>query len=31
MKLSIVLSIQPARFQAATLKGDLEANMRAIS
>jgi sugar phosphate isomerase/epimerase len=30
MKLSIVLSTQPARFQAATFKGDLEANMKRI-
>lgn len=31
MKISIVLSTQPARFQAATLQGDLEANLRRIS
>jgi len=30
MKLSIVLSTQPARFQAATFKGDLETNLRCI-
>src|SRR5574338_1456940 len=31
MKLSIVLSAQPAAFQAATFKGDLEANLRRIA
>jgi sugar phosphate isomerase/epimerase len=31
MKLSIVLSTQPARFQAATFKGDLETNLRRIA
>jgi sugar phosphate isomerase/epimerase len=31
MKLSIVLSIQPAQFQAATFKGDLEANLDRIA
>ncbi len=31
MRLSIVLSTQPARFQAATFKGDLEANLQAIA
>ena len=31
MKLSIVLSIQPAQFQAATFKGDLEANILKIA
>jgi len=31
MKLSIVLSTQPARFQAATFKGDLETNLRCIA
>ncbi len=31
MKLSIVLSTQPARFQAATFKGDLETNLRHIA
>lgn len=31
MKLSIVLSTQPAQFQAATFKGDLEANMAQIA
>lgn len=31
MKLSIVLSTQPARFQAATFKGDLEDNLRRIA
>lgn len=31
MKLSIVLSTQPTQFQAATFKGDLEANLRAIA
>lgn len=31
MKLSIVLSTQPAQFQAATFKGDLETNLRRIS
>jgi len=31
MNLSIVLSTQPARFQAATFKGDLEANLRGIA
>lgn len=31
MKLSIVLSTQPARFQAATFKGDLEANLASIA
>jgi len=31
MKLSIVLSTQPAQFQAATFKGDLEANLRTIA
>lgn len=30
MKLSIVLSTQPARFQAATFKGDLETNLARI-
>jgi sugar phosphate isomerase/epimerase len=30
MKLSIVLSTQPAQFQAATFKGDMEANLRRI-
>ena len=29
MKLSIVLSTQPAQFQAATFKGDLETNLHA--
>ena len=31
MKLSIVLSTQPAQFQAATFKGDLDANLRRIA
>jgi len=31
MKLSIVLSIQPAQFQAATFKGDLETNVAQIA
>ena len=31
MKYSIVLSTQPAQFQAATFKGDLEANLRRIA
>jgi sugar phosphate isomerase/epimerase len=31
MKLSIVLSTQPARFQAATFKGDLETNLAHIA
>jgi 5-keto-L-gluconate epimerase len=31
MKLSIVLSTQPAQFQAATFKGDLEANLSQIA
>lgn len=31
MKLSIVLSVQPAEFQAATFKGDLEANLAQIA
>jgi 5-keto-L-gluconate epimerase len=31
MKLSIVLSTQPARFQAATFKGDLDANLALIA
>jgi 5-keto-L-gluconate epimerase len=31
MKLSIVLSTQPAQFQAATFKGDLETNLRHIA
>ncbi|MGD8406041.1 MAG: 5-keto-L-gluconate epimerase [Anaerolineales bacterium] len=31
MKLSIVLSTQPAQFQAATFKGDLEANLKQIA
>jgi len=31
MKLSIVLSTQPAQFQAATFKGDLEANLAQIA
>jgi 5-keto-L-gluconate epimerase len=31
MKLSIVLSTQPAQFQAATFKGDLEANLSQIT
>src|SRR5574338_635244 len=31
MKLSIVLSAQPAAFQAATFKGDLEANLSRIA
>ncbi len=31
MKYSIVLSTQPAKFQAATFKGDLEANLRRIA
>jgi sugar phosphate isomerase/epimerase len=31
MKLSIVLSIQPAKFQAATFKGDLENNLSQIA
>ena len=31
MKLAIVLSTQPARFQAATFKGDLEANLASIA
>lgn len=30
MKLSIVLSTQPAQFQAATFKGDLETNLQRI-
>jgi 5-keto-L-gluconate epimerase len=30
-KLSIVLSTQPAQFQAATFKGDLETNLRTIA
>jgi sugar phosphate isomerase/epimerase len=31
MKLSVVLSVQPAQFQAATFKGDLETNLRSIA
>jgi sugar phosphate isomerase/epimerase len=31
MKLSIVLSLQPASFQAATFKGDLETNLKLIA
>src|SRR5512135_2166190 len=31
MKLSVVLSIQPARFQAATFKGDLDTNLARIA
>ena len=31
MKLSIVLSTQPAKFQAATFKGDLETNLARIA
>ncbi len=31
MKLSIVLSTQPAQFEAATFKGNLEINMRSIA
>jgi sugar phosphate isomerase/epimerase len=31
MKLSIVLSTQPAQFQAATFKGDLETNLKRIA
>ena len=31
MKLSIVLSTQPAQFQAATFKGDLEENLKRIA
>ena len=31
MKLSIVLSTQPAQFQAATFKGDLETNLQQIA
>ena len=31
MKLSIVLSTQPAQFQAATFKGDLEKNLESIA
>lgn len=31
MKLSIVLSTQPAQFQAATFKGDLETNLKQIA
>ncbi len=31
MKLSIVLSTQPAQFQAATFKGDLETNLASIA
>lgn len=31
MKLSIVLSTQPAQFQAATFKGDLETNLQSIA
>lgn len=31
MKLSIVLSTQPAQFQAATFKGDLEKNLKQIA
>jgi 5-keto-L-gluconate epimerase len=31
MKNSIVLSVQPAKFQAATFKGDLEGNLRQIA
>jgi sugar phosphate isomerase/epimerase len=31
MKLSIVLSTQPAQFQAATFKGDLKANLKRIA
>ena len=31
MKLSIVLSTQPAKFQAATFKGDLDANLARIA
>ena len=31
MKLSIVLSTQPAQFQAATFKGDLETNLTRIA
>src|SRR5512144_297029 len=31
MKTSIVLSVQPAQFQAATFKGDLQENLRRIA
>ncbi len=31
MKLSVVLSTQPAQFQAATFKGDLDANLKQIA
>jgi sugar phosphate isomerase/epimerase len=31
MKLSVVLSVQPAQFQAATFKGDLESNLARIA
>jgi sugar phosphate isomerase/epimerase len=31
MKLSVVLSMQPAQFQAATFKGDLETNLASIA
>jgi 5-keto-L-gluconate epimerase len=31
MRLSVVLSIQPAKFQAATFKGDLETNLARIA
>jgi sugar phosphate isomerase/epimerase len=31
LKLSVVLSLQPAQFQAATFKGDLEENLRTIA
>src|SRR5512140_3648428 len=31
MKYSIVLSTQPAQFQAATFKGDLQENLRSIA
>jgi sugar phosphate isomerase/epimerase len=31
MKLSIVVSTQPAQFQAATFKGDLEVNLRTLA
>jgi 5-keto-L-gluconate epimerase len=31
LRLSIVLSLQPAQFQAATFKGDLEENLQTIS
>lgn len=31
MKLSVVVSTQPAQFEAATFKGDLEANLRRVA